>query len=159
MSTRTSRQTIGRGEVISDFTLNDATGNPVSSRAFYMRRNLVIAYLPAAHDERWRDWLIKFIGSTSQIAESDAQIFLITPVGEHLPKIQTRIAERSHITALLDPDRRAANRFGHDPDDGLLLITDRFGTVFHTAAGQPEIEELDPARIPEWIEFIACRCS
>jgi peroxiredoxin len=158
MSTKTAKPILRREDVIPDFTLRDAAGTPVSSRSFYMRRNIVVVFVPEGGIESWHDWAERLAEAMMTVPVSDAQAFVITPNEGTLSRIHEITKSAENITALVDPDGRISERFGYGGEQGLLLVTDRFGTVFHAASGDPEAADLDPARVPEWIEFIACQC-
>lgn len=159
MSTRTTQPTIHRGEVIPDFTLPDSSGDQVSSRGFYLRRNLVIAFLPGRLSEEWRTWVSRLVESMMPVPVSDAQVFLIAPNTQVLAAIEEQTAPAANVTALVDASGRIAERFGYGGDSGLLIVTDRFGVVFHLVTGEPDSDEMNPGAIPGWVEFIACQCS
>lgn len=159
MSTRTTQTTVQRGNVIPDFTLPDSSGERISSRSFYLRRNLVIVFLPDRLSEEWPTWTTQLVESMMSVPVSDAQVFLIAPNSNVVAAIEERTAPAANISMLVDSDGRIAGRFGYDGDSGLLLVTDRFGVVFHLVTGDPDSDEMAPDAIPGWVEFIACQCS
>jgi peroxiredoxin len=159
MTTRIHRPTIQRGQVIPDFTLDNAAGSKISSRSYYLRRNLIIVFLPSVLDQHWSDWVNQFVKHLSTVPTEDVQAFLIASSDTVLDEIGPPTSSVGHIEALADREQKVAKRFGYDGQDGLVFVTDRYGVVFHQASGGPNDKELDPAEIPGWIKFIACQCS
>lgn len=151
-------ETLQRGAIIPDFTLENTEGETVSSRSFYMRRNYVIVLLPETIDHQWETWLQQLNQSIEQIPPRDVICLIVALPGTLSPDaIETLSSPR--IQTLIDSSGRARERFDHSPSTGRLLITDQYGVIFHAASGDPETPELDPSDIPNWIELIACRCS
>jgi peroxiredoxin len=145
-----------QGQVFPDFTLPDAQGTPVSSRAYYMRRNMIIVALPDHLDDKWKSWLSELSDAVATIPESDvACLVLIDSTDSNRPSVQ------SPVQLLLDDKGSARSRLGSDPagTDGQIIITNRHGVIYHSATGHPGDPAIDPAGLPGWIEFIACRCS
>jgi hypothetical protein len=161
MATGTARKSIpARGETIPDFTLNRIDGEPFSSRSLYMRRNLVIALLPEGTTDVVREWVTAAFDSITAMVYEDVAFIVITPNRESARDV-VGIEETGtgRLIVLVDDEVRAATRFGHDRSMLGLVITDRYGTVFHSAQGTPDANELDPTEIPEWVELVVCRCS
>ena len=151
-------RTLQRGQTIPDFTLLDINGETVSSRSVYMRRNHVVALLPESAEPCWNEWLTLLSAAVHSIPDRDVACFMIFPEGWR-EEITDLYSNGNQVKLLIDRDRSVGNRFGHDRSEGTLIIADRYGDIFHIASGGPKTPELDPSEIPDWIEFIACRCS
>ena len=143
-----------RGQTIPDFTLPDAHGETVSSRSFYMRRNFVIALLPDGLDEAWSRWLARLQSALRNVPDGDAVCLIVG--GDELAEVEPG---ESTCYLLVDRDRTIRSRVGVADEQGQLIITDRYGVIFHVATGYPVSPELAPDEVPGWVEFIACRCS
>jgi peroxiredoxin len=151
-------KSLERGQVIPDFTLDDIYGETVSSRSFYMRQNLILALLPEEENDEWKEWLTTLSAAVQSIPERDAICLMIfSPTWRNT--ITNLYSNGNQIKLLIDQEGKVRNHFGHPGGDGQLIITDRYGVVFHTATGQPSTPGLSAAEVPGWIELIACRCS
>ncbi len=146
-----------RGQTFPDFTLEDARGNAVSSRSFYMRRNFVIAVLPNEMDDRWILWLEQLRSAILKIPDADGAVICLAIVGSDSADAVTGSDDRFRVLA--DPHGRMRARFVEDSDHGALIVADRYGAVFHIATGGPDQTGMNPDDVPGWIELIACRCS
>jgi hypothetical protein len=145
-----------QGQVFPDFTLPDAQGTPVSSRAYYMRRNMIIVALPDHFDDKWKSWLSDLSEAVSTISESDvACLVLINSTESDLPSVE------DPVQLLFEKDGSVRSRLDLDPagTEGRIIITNRHGLIYHSATGQSGDPAIEPAGLPGWIEFIACRCS
>lgn len=157
--TKLEQLRVRRGETIPDFTLPDGTGQEISTRAFYMRRNLVIGILPRRPEPGWSRWVQQLGQAAGQIPAGDAAVLVVTP-----PEMDASLREAieglpESVYALFDGENLVGDRFGTPGDDGTLIIADRYGVAFIIETGAPNDEQLDPAGIPDWVEFIACQCS
>lgn len=151
-------ETLERGAIIPDFTLENTEGETVSSRSFYMRRNYVIVLLPETIDRQWETWLQQLNQAIEQIPPRDVICLIIAQPGTLSP-VAIKRCSSPRIQTLIDSTGRARERFDHSPSSGRLLITNQYGVIFHTATGDPATPGLDPSDIPNWVELIACRCS
>jgi peroxiredoxin len=149
-----------RGQVIPDFTLDDIYGETVSSRVFYMRQNLIIALIPKEASDEWKEWLTTLSAAVQSIPERDAVCLMIFPP-EWRATISNLYSNGNQIKLLIDHEGTVASRFDQSitAGEGQLLITDRYGVIFHAATGEPSTPGLSAAEVPEWIELITCRCS
>lgn len=150
--------TIGtrQGQVIPDFTLPDRQGNPVSSRSAYMRRNMIIGVMPVAIDHSWTSWLDSLSNAVAGIPDGDAACFVLAG-----PDLADLPAVGSDVNVLNDEDGSVRAKFEIPAmsGQGRLIVTNRYGLIYHTATGSPDDPGMDPADLPGWIEFVACRCS
>jgi peroxiredoxin len=153
------QSSIQRGQTIPDFTLPDHTGETVSSRSYYIHRNLVVALLPEDVDAQWGSWLEGVAKARAAVEPTDAQFLLIAPsMNDTLRDFADRSANR-YLRVLVDTDGEITEKFGHDTAYGQLLIADRYGVVFQAGAGNASDEAIAPESIPGWVEFVYCRCS
>jgi peroxiredoxin len=154
-----SLNVLERGQVIPDFTLPDVAGEMVSSRSYYMRRNYIIALLPEQRPSEWEDWLGDLSREATSLDDRDVITLVVLPETWR-DSAKGKTSDNKQIRWLMDSDGDARRRFGHGPEAGALIITDRYGTVFHSASGtEPTGAAFDPEEIPDWIELIVCRCS
>jgi hypothetical protein len=147
-----------RGKSIPDFTLSDLHGITVSSRNYYMRRNLVIALLPENTDDTWKEWITLLSAAVQSIPDQDAVCLMVfPPMWKQI--IDDLYSDGDQIKLLIDTDGVAKQRLDMPESRGRLIITDRYGVIFHAADGEASDSELDPSDVPAWIELITCRCS
>ncbi len=150
-----------RGGVIPDFTLVNIHGEAISSRSFYMRRNFVIALLPDDVGEPKETWFHQIVESIGTIPARDVICLIITQP-DAIPDY-SRFSDfklgGDRVQLLIDTDRTVSRMLEQGSRKGKLLITDRYGVIFHAVSGDPSSPEMDPSEIPSWIELIACRCS
>lgn len=159
MMAQISQLSIRRGEIIPDFTLPNSEGREISTRTFYLRRNLVIAVLPREPTPGWGPWVERFGQAAGQTPSEDAAYLVITPP-EMDAALRASLDELPEsVYALFDGEDLVGKRIGRTGDEGVLIAADRYGVAFVIETGGPNDEELDPAGIPDWIEFIACQCS
>jgi hypothetical protein len=151
MRNLTTKPAIKRGDVIPDFTLDSVTGEPVSSRTYYMRRNLALVFVGGGNAGEWRGWLDRLAVQRERIDAENGQALIIAADPHDL--------ESRDFPLLVDRDGAARERFGLNASDGAVFVTDRYGVVFHISLGTPETGLIDAEEIPGWLEFIACRCS
>jgi hypothetical protein len=120
----------------------------MSTRDFYMRRNLAIVF--AGRDSLSNDWIRDAAGVADAAAAEAGQVLLVLPAGM-----------ASHgLPVIVDDDGRMRSRFGLEQSNlPALFITDRYGALFAASHGDDAIHDLGPRDIPRWLEFIACRCS
>ena len=156
---QTTQPAIERGQTIPDFTLSAHNGETVSSRSYYIHRNLVIALLPDRIGPEWESWLERLSAARGQVDTADAQFLVIaSDAVSGIQDFAERSATRS-LKVLIDQRGDIRQKLGADEHAGQLLITDRYGVVFQSAAGQATDKAIDPPEIPGWVEFIYCRCS
>jgi hypothetical protein len=151
MSNLTTKPTIKRGGVIPDFTLDLAGGGSVSSRSYYMRRNLALVFVGGGNTGEWHGWLDRLAAQRERIDAENGRALIIAAGAADL--------ESGEFPLLLDRDGAVRERFGLNASDGAVFVTDRYGVVFHISLGTPETGLIAAEDIPGWLEFIACRCS
>jgi hypothetical protein len=136
-----------RGDTIPYVSGKSIDGGTLNLRDCYMRRNLAIIVTgdtPAT--QRW----LQEAAEVRSAAQAEA--------GEIIAVVSAP-AETYGLPTLVDEDGAIMQRLGLAPSDlPALLVIDRFGTLFAANVG-PDAEELRPADIPGWLEFVACRCS
>ncbi|TVR74345.1 MAG: hypothetical protein EA415_05900 [Sphaerobacteraceae bacterium] len=150
--------TIGtaQGEVLPDFTLPDTHGTSVSSRSYYMRRIMIVGAMPSTVDTDWMHWLKQLSGDVESIPEPDAVCLVLTASDcPDLPDLNPR------VKVLFDDDFAARTKLNlqSDSGEGCLIVTNRHGLIYHVSTGRPHDAGMNPRDLPEWVEFIACRCS
>lgn len=141
--------TPGRGQTAPNLIGTTPTGERLSLReSFYMRRNLGILFV--ADDETGRRWLREAAGQRSAAQAEAGEIVAIVPAG----------MDTHGLPALVDEDGSLRARYGLTADDlPAVFVTDRYLTIFSTNSGETTTPGLMPGDIPDWLEFIAARCS
>lgn len=137
-----------RGNVIPLVTGVSPTGERISLRDFYMRRNMAVVVVDS--NDVGRQWLSLAALQSEAAAREAGVVVAIVPPGVDAPGVPT----------IVDPDGRLSSKLGLSPGHlPALFLIDRFGTLFATNVGASATPDLDPDGIPGWLEFIACRCS
>jgi hypothetical protein len=137
-----------RGAQLPELRGLTRSGAPLSTRDYYMRRNLAILVL--ADDATGAEWL-RAAQAVRAAAHAEAgEILVIAPPG----------LDSGELPTIVDADGQLAQRLGlSDKERPALFIADRYRTVFAGNRGAHGIAELTPADIPGWLEFVACRCT
>ena len=137
-----------RGDQLPDLTGETPAGVPLSTRDYYMRRNLAVVFV--ADDATGAEWL-RMAAALREEAHAEAgEILVVAPPGMATGELPT----------ILDVAHQLARRVGLDAADlPALFITDRYRTVFASNRGEGGQPGLAPADISSWLEFVACRCS
>jgi hypothetical protein len=136
-----------RGELFPTLSGQAPDGSKRSTRDFYMRSNLAIIVL--RDDEAADDWVMRANGVRDGAHAQAGEILIVAPPGfdpGHLPAI---VDEGSLVQRLGIGQRTAP----------ALFVLDRYGMLFATNTGDTATPDLAPEDIPNWLEFIACRCS
>ncbi|HYI14863.1 MAG TPA: hypothetical protein VEX37_05710 [Thermomicrobiales bacterium] len=140
--------TPGRGDRLPDLSGLSPDGGQISTRDYYMRRNLAIIFICAQTE--CADWIAAAAAVRKAAHAENGEILLVldgTTDTEGLP-------------AIVDDDGMLAARCGlGEFDRPALFIVDRYGTIFAANRGPDAEAGLRPRDIPRWLEFIACRCS
>lgn len=137
-----------RGGLLPRLEGIDLHGHRVSSRDYYMRRNLAVVF--TGHDDVSTQWIDAAAEIADAAAEEAGQVLLVVPRG----------VDPQGLPVIVDADGRCRELFGLGTDDlPALFVADRYGTVFAASHGEEAIPELTPRDIPRWLEFVACRCS
>jgi hypothetical protein len=137
-----------RGETAPHFAGRTPDGAAISLRDFYMRRNLAIVFV--GNDATGAEWLFEAAAQRDAAAQEVGAIVAVVP-----EKMDTH-----GLTAVVDSGGDMRARYGLKSDDlPAIFITDRYLTVFAANRGSDAVHDLDPTKIPEWLEFISCRCT
>jgi hypothetical protein len=137
-----------RGDVVPQLTGRDLSGETISTRDFYMRRNLAIMFVDV--DDVGHAWIAEAAERRPEAHAEAGEIIVVGPAGMDIRGLPT----------IVDSDGALGSRFGLSRRElPALFIVDRFGTLFASNRGDHAIEDLQPRDIPGWLEFIACRCS
>ena len=140
--------TPGRGDRLPDLSGPTPDGGQISTRDFYMRRNLAVIFICAQTE--CADWIAAASAVRREANAENGEVLLIldgTTDTEGLP-------------AIVDADGSLAARCGlGEFDRPALFVIDRYGTIFAANRGPNAESGLRPRDIPRWLEFISCRCS
>jgi hypothetical protein len=83
-------------------------------------------------------------------AQAEAgEILIVAPPG----------VDPGNLPSIVDDGALAARIGLSDRTTPALFALDRYGMVFATNVGDSATPDLAPEDIPNWLEFIACRCS
>jgi hypothetical protein len=137
-----------RGAQLPELRGLTPSGAPLSTRDYYMRRNLAVMVL--ADDATGAGWL-RAAHAVREAAQAEAgEIIVIAPPG----------LDSGDLPTIVDEDGQLARRLGLEVADlPALFIADRYRTVFAGNRGANGVAEMTPADIPGWLEFVACRCT
>jgi hypothetical protein len=146
--TSTSAQSVpGRGDQMPWLSGPTPEHETLTTRSYYMRRNLAIVFTGEGDDAQ--DWAAEAASIRPAAAREDGEIVVISP-----PGIDVGITPD-----IIDDDHQIAARVGLTAADlPALFITDRYGTIFAANRGS-HAEDIRPADIPGWLEFVANRCT
>lgn len=118
-----------------------------STRDYYDRRNLAVIVVPPAISAA--DWITRAAAQRERAQHEVGEIFLIVPQG----------IDPQGLPAIFDDGTLAARLGIAERTTPAIFAIDRYGVVFATNAGATSTPDLQPEDIPNWLEFIACRCS
>jgi hypothetical protein len=137
-----------RGEQFPDLTGRTPAGDRLSTRDFYMRRNLAVLVL--ADDERGAAWLGAALDIRAAAHVEAGEIVIVAPPGMATGAAPT----------IVDAHGQLARGLGLSASDlPAVFIIDRYRTIFASNRGELSLPELTPDDVPSWLEFVACRCS
>ena len=145
-----------RGDRLPGFAGKSPAGQDIRLRDFYLRRNLALVF---THDEECaacRRYLIDLAERRAEVQAEAGEILVVVPGrAEHLPELPCPI--------VIDVDGEIHRRYGLiDADEhsrAAIFLVDRYGIVFEASVADGDHAMLPAAEVPEWLEFIACRCS
>ena len=138
----------GRGDRLPDLNGVSPEGGHVSTRDYYMRRNLAVLFICAQTE--CADWISAAAAVREAARSEDGEILLVLDGA----------TDTCGLPAIIDHDGALAARCGLGKfDHPTLFVTDRYGTIFVSNRGPNAEAGLRPRDIPKWLEFIACRCS
>lgn len=139
---------IGRGERLPDVRGVGPDGTPVRLRDLhYMRHN--VALLVVADDARGREW----VATAEQLVEAAA--------AEHgRMVVLSQDAVATSLALIHDAEGQSLTRLGLTAADlPAIFVADRYGQVFTATHGRDAMSELTPDAIPNWLQFVDCRCT
>jgi hypothetical protein len=146
-ATRNSASIPGRGDIVPSLTGLNADGHAVSLRDFYLRRNLAIVFVN--DDPTGAEWLSEAANVREAAAAEIGEIFAIVPTE----------MDTHGLPTIIDAGGTQRARFGLGEEElPALFITDRYLTLFAANRGVAT-DDLDPTKIPEWLEFVSAQCS
>jgi hypothetical protein len=146
-ATRRTASIPGRGDTLPSLTGLTPDGTAISLRDFYMRSNLAILFVN--DDSTGAEWLSEAAEMRDAAAEA-GEIVAVVPVE----------MDTHGLPTIVDAGGTQRARLGLAENDlPALFITDRYLTLFAANRGVEVVDDLDPTKIPEWLEFVSCRCS
>jgi hypothetical protein len=138
----------GRGDRMPDLSGLSPSGTQISTRDYYMRRNLAVLFICARTE--CADWIAAAAAVRKAAQAEDGDILLVLD----------GTTDTDGLPAIVDADGSLAARCGlGEFDHPALFVLDRYGTIFASNRGPNAEPDLRPRDIPNWLEFIACRCS
>ncbi|MEX1157432.1 MAG: hypothetical protein WEC79_00700 [Thermomicrobiales bacterium] len=138
----------GRGDRLPDLSGSAPDGGHISTRDFYMRRNLAVIFICAQTE--CADWIAAAAAVRTAAQAENGEILLVLD----------GTTDTAGLPAIVDDDGSLAGRCGlAEHDRPALFVLDRYGTIFAANRGPDAEPGLRPRDIPRWLEFIACRCS
>lgn len=136
-----------RGELFPTLTGTDRSGTRRSTRDYYMRRNLAVVVVPPGSEAP--DWPARLTAVRDRVHAEAGEILLVAP--QTLPT--------GDLPAILDDGALAAKLGLSNRTTPAIFALDRYGLIFATNAAGDSTPDLTPEEIPNWLEFIACRCT
>lgn len=138
----------GRGVRLPDLSGLTPDGGQISTRDFYMRRNLAVIFVCAQTE--CADWIAAAAAVRKAAQAENGEILLVLD----------GTTDTGGLPAIVDSDGSLTARCGlSEFDRPALFVIDRYGTIFVANRGPNAESDLRPRDIPRWLEFIACRCS
>lgn len=142
------RAILGRGDRLPELAGITPDGGQISTRDFYLRRNLAVIFI-CAHTE-CADW-IAAAAAVREAAHAESGEILLVLDGP---------TDTDGLPAIIDGDGALSERCGLSAHDRpALFVVDRYGAIFAANRGRDAEPDMRPRDIPRWLEFIACRCS
>ena len=138
----------GRGYTLPVLSGLTPDGGQISTRDYYMRRNLAVIFICAQTE--CADWIAAAAAVRKAAQAENGEILLVLD----------GTTDTGGLPAIIDDDGMLAARCGlGEFDRPALFIIDRYGVIFAANRGEAAEEGLRPRDIPRWLEFIDCRCS
>lgn len=140
-----------RGEVVPNFTLPSAAGEPVRRSAYRGKQHLALVFLPSVEEEFARGYVQALVGSYAMLRAASGEVLVIVRAAQvdlELP-----------FPLLADQDGTATARFVPAEAGAGTFVLDRYGELYYAAVAQdarglPPISELH-----EWLEAIDNQCA
>lgn len=159
IGTRT-RPPVERGDRIPDFTAPAAGEGTVSTRRYYLRRNLALVFTHRWPCAACQDYLRAIAARIEAIRAEAAEVVAVLPLG---PEVGIGDLAALPFPIALADDAEIHERYGLVTDDGRLLaavvIADRTGTVYEVDLADEAHRLLEPEEIRSWLEFVSYECS
>lgn len=161
-TTRESGRVPGRGDDVIDFSAQTPDGTTLSTRDFYMRRNLGLVFTHGPECAACRA-LLRDLSRQYAAAQAEAgELIAVIPAS---PETVSRLRDDLDISfpVVVDDGGAIHRRYGLANPDGTpaaaIIVADRYGTIFHTSVADEEHRMMGAEEVPGWLEFIACQCS
>ena len=159
IGTRT-RPPIERGDRIPDFTAPAAGEGTVSTRRYYLRRNLALVFTHRWPCAACQDYLRAMAQHIEALRAEPAEVVAVVPLG---PQVALGGPAGLPFPVALADDAEIHERYGLVTDDGRplagVVIVDRVGTVYEAALAGEAHRLLEPEEIRSWLEFVSYECS
>jgi hypothetical protein len=138
----------GRGDRLPDLAGITPDGGHISTRDYYMRRNLAVIFICAQTE--CADWIAAAAAVRTAAQAEHGEILLVL----------NGTTDTAGLPAIIDHDGSLSARCGlSEFDRPALFVVDRYGTIFAANRGPSAEPDMRPRDIPRWLEFIDCRCS
>ncbi len=157
---RLRESAVARGDRIPDFTAPAAGEGAVSTRRYYLRRNLALVFTHRWPCAACLDYLRAIAARIEAIRAEAAEVVAVLPLGTEV--VLGDLAGLPFPVALAD-DVEIHERYGLVGNDGSplagVVIADRVGTVYEVDLADPAHRLLEPEEIRSWLEFVSYECS
>ncbi len=155
-----TRPPVARGDRIPDFTALAAGKGTVSTRRYYLRRNLALVFTHQWPCAVCLDYLRAIAGRIEAIRAEAAEVVAVLPLGTEV--LLGDVAALPFPVAVAD-NTEIHEWFGLVGNDGSplagVVIADRVGTVYEVELADHAHRLLEPEEIRSWLEFVSYECS
>lgn len=155
-----ARPLIERGDRIPDFTAPAAGDGTVSTRRYYLRRNLALVFTHRWPCAACQDYLWAIGEQIEPVRAEAAEVVAVVPLG---PQVALGELTALPFPVALADDAEIHERYGLVTDDDRplagVVIVDRVGTVYEVGVAGEAHRLLEPEEIRSWLEFVSYECS
>jgi len=155
-----TRPPVARGDRIPDFTAPRIGDGTVSTRSYYLRRNLALIFTHRWPCAACQDYLWAIAGRIEAIRAEAAEVVAVIPLG---PEVGVGDLAGLPFPVALADEAEIHERYGLVTDDGRplagVVIADRTGTVYEVDLADEAHRLPEPEEIRSWLEFVSYECS
>lgn len=147
-----------RGEVVPNFTLPNADGQPVRRSAFRGKQHLVLLFLASGEEEFARGYLQALGRAHPAVQAAGGEVLVIT---HDQPSVLTATQQDLDLPfhLLSDVDGAAWQRFLPPEAQAGGFVMDRYGELYFSAP-TASVRDLPPANeFVEWLEAVDNQCA
>ena len=154
-------KTIHTGEALPFLDLPEADGGRVRVWDYRGKRNVVLFFAHGVNCSRCMELLKVLASNYKDVVAQEAEVLFVLPV-TLLDAAALKHEMNLAFPVLYDETRETYGRYGVISDKGepisAVLVSDRFGEVYHMALAHEEHELPSFSDIMSWLHFIELQC-